>query len=73
MRCEVFVLSNTIGRHVSGMRQEGVQFWYLEKLVYENTCFIHHGDIQWTPVLEKGEIEELVVDCEVIIRRYVVR
>ena len=35
--------------------------------MHKNACFVYHCDIQRAPILEEGEIEELVVDCEVII------
>jgi hypothetical protein len=35
--------------------------------MHKNACLVYHCDIQRAPILEEGEIEELVVDCEVII------
>ena len=35
--------------------------------MHKNACFVYHCDIQRAPILEEGEIKELVVDCKVII------
>ena len=40
---------------------------YLEEFVHEDACSVDHGQIQRTPVLEEREIQELVVDCEIVI------
>jgi hypothetical protein len=44
----------------------------LEELVEENTGLVDHGKVEWTPVLEEGQVYELVVDGEVVVRRVVV-
>jgi hypothetical protein len=36
-------------------------------------CLVHHGDVEWTPVLKEGEIKELVVDGKVVVSGIVVR
>ena len=38
---------------------------YLEQLMDQDTRLVHHGKVQRTPVLEKGQIDELVVDGDV--------
>lgn len=45
---------------------------YLEKFMDVDACLVHHGDVEWTPVLEEGKIKELVVDGEVVMCSIVV-
>ena len=45
---------------------------HLEEFMHKNACLVYHCDIQRAPILEEGEIEELVVDCEVIIGSVIV-
>jgi uncharacterized Zn finger protein len=39
----------------------------LEELMNQDTCLVHHCDVQWAPVLEKREVEKLVVDREIVV------
>ena len=41
---------------------------YLEYLVDQNACLVHHRQVQRSPVLKKRQIQQLVVDGEVIVR-----
>ena len=41
---------------------------YLEEFVNKDACLIHHGKVERAPVLKEGEIKELVVNREVVIR-----
>jgi hypothetical protein len=40
---------------------------YLKQLVYEDASLIDHGNVERAPVLEEGQIEQLIVDGEVVI------
>lgn len=39
----------------------------------QDARLIHHGYIEWSPVLKERQVEELVVNCEIVVSCSVVR
>ena len=35
--------------------------------MYEDACLVYHCNVEGAPVLEEGEIEELVIDGEIVV------
>jgi hypothetical protein len=47
-------------------------YTHLKQFMDKDTGFVHHSNIQWTPILEERHIKQVVVDREVIVCRIVV-
>jgi len=60
------------GPEMSGTIQRRGCGTNLEEFMDQDTRFVHHRDVERSPILEEREVHELVVKREVVVRRAVI-